>query len=106
MDVAAPIDGFLESFVCEDSPQVQRGYLMIKYMSQVEKKACTATKWVCNKVQEQFYGNTPINPACRNDHVYECNASTGKACDYGYRSSCAKCRSCVAELVRRQANHQ
>lgn len=33
MDVAAPIDGFLESFVCEDSPQVQRGYLMIKYMS-------------------------------------------------------------------------
>ncbi|PFH49939.1 hypothetical protein AMATHDRAFT_146477, partial [Amanita thiersii Skay4041] len=54
-------------------------------------QACTPSKCLCNKVQGQFCGNERINPNCRNDHVYECNRSTGKACDYGYRKSCADC---------------
>ncbi|KAI8071020.1 hypothetical protein BC940DRAFT_234973, partial [Gongronella butleri] len=45
----------------------------------------------CNGVQGQFCGNQKINAACKNDHVYECARKTGKACDYGYRASCAKC---------------
>ncbi|KAF9885234.1 hypothetical protein FE257_000594 [Aspergillus nanangensis] len=56
-----------------------------------EKRSCKATKCVCNKVQGQFCGNTKINAACLNSHVYECNRSTGKACDYGVRNSCKKC---------------
>ncbi|PFH44916.1 hypothetical protein AMATHDRAFT_164790, partial [Amanita thiersii Skay4041] len=53
--------------------------------------ACTASKCLCNRVQGQFCGNEDINKNCKNDHVYECNANTGKACDYGYRKSCATC---------------
>ncbi|EAU31696.1 predicted protein [Aspergillus terreus NIH2624] len=68
---AAPMDGSFESLF--------------------EKRACKATKCICNKRQGQFCGNTKINKYCLDDHVYECNQDTGKACDYGYRTSCDKC---------------
>ncbi|GBF63423.1 hypothetical protein TMEN_6048 [Trichophyton mentagrophytes] len=59
--------------------------------SPLEKRACRPSKCVCNKIQGQFCGNEKINPACTNGHVFECNKSTGKACDYGVRTSCRKC---------------
>ncbi|KAL0072560.1 hypothetical protein AAF712_000323 [Marasmius tenuissimus] len=59
--------------------------------SDLEARACSASKCVCNKVQGQFCGNQAINPDCKNGHVYECNKSTGKTCDYGVRTSCQQC---------------
>ncbi|KAJ5259458.1 hypothetical protein N7478_012439 [Penicillium angulare] len=56
-----------------------------------EKRACGATKCLCNGVQGQFCGDQLVNSACLDSHVYECQAGTGKACDYGVRDSCKKC---------------
>ncbi|PFH49940.1 hypothetical protein AMATHDRAFT_48281 [Amanita thiersii Skay4041] len=55
------------------------------------KRACTPSKCLCNKVQGEFCGNQAINSNCLDSHVYECNSSTGKTCDFGVRSSCTKC---------------
>ncbi|KAG7096361.1 hypothetical protein E1B28_003805 [Marasmius oreades] len=57
----------------------------------IDKRACGPTNCVCNGIQGQFCGNESVNPACRNDHVYECARGSGRACDYGYRNSCARC---------------
>ncbi|KAF9457821.1 hypothetical protein BDZ94DRAFT_1272170 [Collybia nuda] len=62
--------------------------------AQVVKRACTTAPkgCVCNKVQGQFCG---IASPCVVGHVYECNGSTGAACDYGPRDSCKKCNKLV-----------
>ena len=57
----------------------------------LNEQACVASKCRCNKVQGQFCGNQAVNSYCTNGHVFECNASTGKTCDYGVRNSCVKC---------------
>ncbi|CAO3648621.1 unnamed protein product [Cunninghamella blakesleeana] len=53
--------------------------------------ACRPSNCLCNGIQGQFCGNEKINKACTNGHVFECQKKTGKACDYGVRTSCKKC---------------
>ncbi|KAF8073877.1 hypothetical protein FPV67DRAFT_1666625 [Lyophyllum atratum] len=60
--------------------------------SDFSKRACVPSECVCNKVQGQFCGTSTINPSCVKGHVYECSTS-GTACDYGLRNSCAKCNN-------------
>ncbi|KMQ44679.1 hypothetical protein A7D00_0838 [Trichophyton violaceum] len=59
--------------------------------SPLDKRACRPSNCLCNGIQGQFCGNERVNPACTNGHVFECAKSTGKACDYGVRTSCRKC---------------
>ncbi|KAF9351392.1 hypothetical protein BGX26_010594, partial [Mortierella sp. AD094] len=66
-------------------------FLILCMLMPFIEAACGPTNCICNKIQGQFCGSESVNPACLNTHVYECNGSTGKACDYGYRTSCARC---------------
>ncbi|KAJ8076702.1 hypothetical protein PM082_001125 [Marasmius tenuissimus] len=59
--------------------------------SELETRACKPSNCACNKIQGQFCGNEKVNKACTNGHVFECNKSTGKTCDYGVRTTCQKC---------------
>ncbi|KIK57882.1 hypothetical protein GYMLUDRAFT_171960, partial [Collybiopsis luxurians FD-317 M1] len=54
-------------------------------------RACIPSDCACIGGQGQFCGNDAINPACTNGHVFECNAQTGKTCNYGVRDSCVQC---------------
>ncbi|EJT52643.1 hypothetical protein A1Q1_03097 [Trichosporon asahii var. asahii CBS 2479] len=56
----------------------------------LSERACNPSNCPCNGIQGQFCTNG-INPGCIKGHVYECQAGTGKTCDYGYRKSCAEC---------------
>ena len=72
------------------------------FLTSLFQSACKASNCACNKVQGQFCGNQGINPSCTNGHVFECNKSTGKTCDYGVRDSCVKCGklSCWSPRLR------
>ncbi|KAF9268537.1 hypothetical protein L218DRAFT_852377, partial [Marasmius fiardii PR-910] len=55
------------------------------------QRACAPSACTCTKVQGEFCGNTKINPACTDGHVFECNRNTGNTCDFGVRRSCQNC---------------